>query len=156
MLDMLQPFSTSISVDAWLALIGCCAEVSCQYRILKHREISGGPRQISSGVGIHICMVSFSLTIAALHIVHFATQLSWLIMDGNHFCSTLFFSCPTNRASFSCSVREIFGRFRCGSRCRTPLSVMIFFSRFLSWITCFYTIWDIIGCITEELLQLTI
>ena len=94
MLDMLQPFSTSISLDAWLALTGCCAEVSCQYRILKHRKISSGPRQIGSG-GVHTYLYGFPLTIAALHVAHFATQLSSLIMDANHFCSNLFFSCPT-------------------------------------------------------------
>ena len=90
MLDMLQPFSTSISVDAWLALIGCCVEVSRQYMILKHRKISGGPCQIGSG-GAHTYLYGFPLTIAALHVAHFATQLSSLIMDANHFCSNLFF-----------------------------------------------------------------
>ena len=39
----------------------------------------------------HTYLYGFPLTIAALHVSHFATQLSSLIMNANHFCSTLFF-----------------------------------------------------------------
>ena len=84
MIDVLQPFSTSVSVDGTCTVVGCCAEFSCQHRILKHRKISCDSPKIGS------YMYGLPLTIAAFRVAHFARQSS-LIMDANHFCSTLFF-----------------------------------------------------------------
>ena len=111
MLDMLQPFSTSVSVDAWLVLIGCCAEVSCQYKILKHRKISGGPREIGSGMGGKgsIYIVWFPFNHCCFACCTFHNTVAFVDYGRKPLLLYFIFSCPTNRASSSCSVREIFG-----------------------------------------------
>ena len=98
-------------------------------------------------------MVGFPLTIAALHVAHFATQLSLLIMDAKHFCPTLFFRVQQIEVLLFVRSEEYLGYKTAIHMWKQmqnyPLCYDLFSFLYLNQ-------WDISWCITEELLQLTI